>query len=60
MLPLLRIAGDGREHSLAEARETLAGEFKLSAAEQDEPLPSGSTPTISTRQASSRTSRAAV
>ena len=41
MLPLLRIAGDGREHSLAEARETLAGEFKLSAAEQDEPLPSG-------------------
>jgi restriction system protein len=22
MLPLLRIAGDGREHSLAEARET--------------------------------------
>jgi len=60
MLPLLRIAGDGREDSLAEARETLAGEFKLSAAEQDEPLPSGSTPTISTRRASSRTSRAVV
>ena len=37
MLPLLRIAGDGREHALAEARETLAGELKLSAAEQDEP-----------------------
>ena len=41
MLPLLRIAGDGREHALAEARETLAGEFRLSAAEQDELLPSG-------------------
>jgi restriction system protein len=41
MLPFLRIAGDGRERSLAEARETLAKEFKISAVEQDEPLPSG-------------------
>jgi len=27
MLPLLRLAGDGKEHSLAEAREALATEF---------------------------------
>ena len=32
MLPLLRIAADGREHSLAEARDVLAAEFKLSDA----------------------------
>jgi restriction system protein len=41
MLPLLRIAGDGKEHPLAEARGRLAAEFKLTQAEQDEPLPSG-------------------
>jgi restriction system protein len=41
MLPLLRIAGDGKEHSLAEARGLLAAEFKLSPAEIEEPLPSG-------------------
>jgi restriction system protein len=41
MLPLLRIAGDGKEHVLAEARAQLAAEFKLTRAEQDELLPSG-------------------
>jgi restriction system protein len=41
MLPLLRIAVDGKEHSLAEAREVLAKEFKLSDAEREELLPSG-------------------
>ena len=41
MLPLLRIAGDGKEHPLAEARERLGAEFKLTQAEQDELLPSG-------------------
>lgn len=41
MLPLLRVAADGKEHSLAEARERLAAEFRLSAADQDELLPSG-------------------
>src|SRR6266446_2992791 len=41
MLPLLRIAMDGREHSLADARNLLATEFNLSAADQDELLPSG-------------------
>ena len=38
MLPLLRIAGDGNEHALAEARGRLSAEFKLTQAEQDELL----------------------
>ena len=41
MLPLLRIAADGKEHPLAEARGLLAGEFNLSQAELEQPLPSG-------------------
>ena len=41
MLPLLRIAGDGKEHSLSDARGRLAAEFKLTQAEQEELLPSG-------------------
>ena len=41
MLPLLRFAGDGAEHSLREAIEALAGEFKLSDEERRELLPSG-------------------
>lgn len=41
MLPLLRIAADGKEHSLAEARDLLAAEFKLSSADREELLPSG-------------------
>lgn len=42
MLPLLRVAQDGSDHSLAEARDVLAAEFKLSKADQEELLPSGS------------------
>jgi restriction system protein len=41
MLPLLRVAADGKEHSLAEARDLLAAEFKLSAADREALLPSG-------------------
>ncbi len=41
MLPLLRVAADGRERSLAEARELLAAEFKLTAEDQEELVPSG-------------------
>lgn len=41
MLPMLRLAGDGKVHSLAEARSRLAAEFKLTAAEEEELLPSG-------------------
>ncbi len=41
MLPLLRLAADGRERPLAEVRDLLAAEFGLGAAERDELLPSG-------------------
>jgi len=41
MLPLLRFAGDGAEHSLRDAIDSLAGEFKLSDEERRELLPSG-------------------
>lgn len=41
MLPLLRLAADGADHSLAEAREALAREFRLSQADLEEMLPSG-------------------
>jgi restriction system protein len=51
MLPLLRIARDDREHSLAEARDALATEFHLSAADLNEPLPSGRQPKFSNRVA---------
>lgn len=51
MLPLLRIAGDGKEHSLAEARNVLAAEFKLSDADREEPLPSGRQSKFSNRVA---------
>ena len=40
-LPLLRIAGDGREHSLANTRSKLAAELGLSEEDQRELLPSG-------------------
>ncbi|HKZ01823.1 MAG TPA: restriction endonuclease [Pyrinomonadaceae bacterium] len=42
MLPLLKLAAGGQQHPLSEAREALAGEFKLTQAERDELLPSGS------------------
>jgi restriction system protein len=41
MLPLLRIASDGKEHALADARAQLGTQFNLTQAEQDELLPSG-------------------
>jgi restriction system protein len=41
MLPFLKLASDGQEHSLSEAIETLAQQFQLSDAEQHELLPSG-------------------
>jgi restriction endonuclease Mrr len=41
LLPLLRLAGDCLQHSLAEAREWLAKELKLSLNDQEELLPSG-------------------
>lgn len=41
MLPLLKLAEDGQAHSLGDAREALAAQFKLSQVELDELLPSG-------------------
>jgi restriction system protein len=41
MLPLLKFIGNNKEHSLREAIDTLADEFKLTADERGELLPSG-------------------
>lgn len=41
MLPLLKIAVDGREHSLAHARDALARHFDLTDSDREERLPSG-------------------
>jgi restriction system protein len=41
MLPLLRLAGDGREYKFRDAVEALAVEFGLTADERSELLPSG-------------------
>jgi len=51
MLPLLRISADGQEHSLAEARDVLATEFRLSHADLEELLPSGRQSKFSNRVA---------
>lgn len=55
MLPLLRIAGDGREHSMREAVEHLAGQFHLTDEERRELLPSGQQPTFDNRAHWART-----
>lgn len=41
MLPLLKFAGDGQEHSLRETIEAIADEFDLTDQERSELLPSG-------------------
>jgi restriction system protein len=41
MLPLLQLAADGQEHSLAEAREVLSGHFSVTPEELEQLLPSG-------------------
>jgi restriction system protein len=51
MLPLLRISADGQEHSLAEARDALASEFRLSGSDLEELLPSGRQSKFSNRVA---------
>ena len=49
MLPLLRLASDGQEHSAREAVEKLADHFGLSEEERKELLPSGSQATFDNR-----------
>jgi restriction system protein len=51
MLPLLNIAGDGAVHSISNARDTLAREFQLTEAEQEELIPSGRAKRFATRVA---------
>jgi restriction system protein len=41
MLPVLRLAGDGAEHSMAEMQERIAAEFKLTPADLAEKQKSG-------------------
>jgi restriction system protein len=41
MLPLLRLAGDGQEHKVSEAMDTLAQQLHIDAADQEVMLPSG-------------------
>jgi restriction system protein len=55
MLPLLLFASDGEVHSIAEAVEKLSDQFKLTPAEREELLPSGTQFIISNRIAWART-----
>lgn len=55
MLPLLRLASDGHEHTLREAVEALAEQFKLTEEERKELLPSGSQFTFANRVGWART-----
>jgi restriction system protein len=55
MLPLLKLAGDRKEHSLREAIEALADEFKLTDEERKELLPSGRQATFDNRVGWART-----
>ena len=49
MLPLLRFAADGSEHTTREAVEVLAAEFQLTATERNELLASGQQPIFNNR-----------
>src|SRR5215203_3745168 len=55
MLPLLKLAADGQEHSAREAVEKLADHFGLSEDERKELLPSGSQATFDNRVGWART-----
>lgn len=55
MLPLLRLASDGSEHTLREAVEELAEQFKLTEEERKELLPSGAQFTFANRVGWART-----
>jgi restriction system protein len=49
MLPLLKIAGDGQQHSVREARELLADQFSLSPEERAQMLSSGQQAVLANR-----------
>ena len=56
MLPLLRLAADGKEHKVREAIEDLADSFALTEDERKELLPSGGQATFDNRVGWARTS----
>ena len=49
MLPLLKLASDGREHRVRDAIERLASDFGINDAERAELLPSGTAPLLDNR-----------
>lgn len=55
MLPLLEFAGDGAEHTMADAREHLARHFSLTEEERAQLLPSGRARTFLNRVAWAKT-----
>jgi restriction system protein len=55
MLPMLKLAGEGNEHTANEAIEKLADSFGLSEAERDELLPSGKQRKLDNRVSWTRT-----
>lgn len=55
MLPLLKLTGDRKEHTLNEAVDLLASEFRLSAEERRSLLPSGQTTYLFNRVGWART-----
>jgi restriction system protein len=55
MLPLLMLAGDGKEHVFRDAVETLADQFDLSDDDRRELIPSGTQPLIFNRVGWART-----
>src|SRR5579863_10009004 len=55
MTPILRIASDGKEHTLSEVIEDVAVDLKLSDEERKELLPSGRQPKLDNRVGWART-----
>lgn len=55
MLPMLKLAGDGAEHTLAEAADVLARELRLDESDRRELLPSGQQPKFDNRVGWART-----
>jgi restriction system protein len=49
MLPVLKLAGDGREHRVSDVVDTLASQLKLTDAEREELLPKGKQPIFNNR-----------
>ena len=55
MLPLLRFAGDGKEHELRDAIDFIAEHFKLSPSDREELLPTGNQSRLDNRVGWART-----